>query len=87
VPDPAPTPEAPPVTLDNFTQRNDEDVLLGHFGLIGAGEHEGKVGVFVDVIDKDEDGYPDTVHVELRNTGEIVVCAHSDLTPTDFGGR
>lgn len=75
------------IVLDNRSVRDDNDVLQGHFARIDVGEHEGEIGVFTDVITTDRDGYPDAVHVELRNTGEIVVVDHADLTPVAFGGR
>jgi hypothetical protein len=92
VPDPAPTaPVAPAgpaaVVVDQYTRRSDADVLLGHFGRIEDGEHAGKVGVFEAVASTGVDGYPDTVRVKLRESGEVVVCAYASLTPAAFGGR
>jgi hypothetical protein len=75
------------VVVTQYTRRNDHDVLPGQFARIDAGEHAGEIGVFESVVSTGDDGYPDEVNVTLRNTGELIVCAYADLSPTPFGGR
>lgn len=79
--------DAQPVTLDQYSRRNDADVLQGHFCRIESGDHRNEIGVFTDVVECDKDGYPSVVSVQLRNSGVLVVADYDDLTPVEFGGR
>lgn len=82
-----PTAERAPVRVDQYTRRSDHDVLQGHFGRIESGEYGGRVGVFETVATSGPDGYPATVSVKLRDSGEVVICDYADLAPTPYGGR
>lgn len=93
-PDTGPSPEKiagpkpdPVVPVDQYTRRDDGDVLPGQFGRIEKGEHAGKVGVYVRTESVDGDGYPEVVTVRIRETGQLVAIDYADLTPTEFGGR
>lgn len=57
----------PGQVVDNKTVRSDEDVMLGHFCTITAGEHAGTYAVFESVSTTDEDGYPFKVVVVTRD--------------------
>lgn len=90
-PEPAPAaPSVPPVKVDQFTRRNDDDALEGSFVQVVDGEHAGQIASFTKVDQSDpETGYPDTIILKFRDasyTHEYATVEYSKVRPAPHGG-
>jgi hypothetical protein len=85
------TKNAPPVTVDQFTRRTDNDVLDGTLALVIAGEHAGQTAAFVGTVERDpQSGYPSRVLVRFRSASydhEYAVVDYADLRPAEHPGH
>lgn len=87
--DPAPK-VATPVVVNQYTSRDDNDVLLGHWCDVVSGDYAGRRGQYRDDAEHDpETGYPSKVIVRTRDAeNELIVVNYSDIRPTTYtGGR
>ena len=81
---------AHPVVVNNATRRSDEDALEGGFCEVVAGEHKGIFGTFVQVVEREKDGYPKTILVRNRDFHkdvDLITVPYSDVRPAEVGGR
>lgn len=76
------------VHVDNSNRRSGDDVLEGHFGYVIRGEHAGRYGVFEEVVERDEDGYPTEILFRTRDDrAEYLTVAYADVRPDRAGKR
>lgn len=80
---------AQPIHVDGRNRRNADDGLEGGFVKIINGEHEGRVGAYVQTLEHAADGWPEKILVRSRDEhNEPLVVAYSDVAATDYkGGR
>ena len=79
-----------PVVVNNRTVRSDQDALEGHFCQVVAGPHDGIFGTFIQVEEREEDGYPKTILVKNRDWWkdvDLVTVNYKDVRPAVTGGR
>jgi hypothetical protein len=79
--------DAQTVPARHVPRRSDADVPIFGFCRIETGDHAGEIGSFQSVVSEDDEGYPEVVMVQLRNSNTTVVVDYADLTPAAFGGR
>lgn len=73
---------------DATDQRNDSDVMYGHFARVVSGPHEGRYGVLDYVESTGKDGYPDRVIFRTRDDeAELLTVKYTDLRPAPAGLR
>lgn len=60
-------PVVQPVQVDGRNRKSDEDGLEGHFVNVVDGEHKGRLGAFVSVVEREADGYPKQILVRTRD--------------------
>lgn len=70
------------VRIDNMSRRSAEEPLMGHFVSITDGEHAGKLATYESNATVDENGYPLSINVRLRDsTSQLVTVAFDDVAP------
>jgi hypothetical protein len=80
----------PPAVVTSYTRRGDDDVLLGEWADVVAGEFKGRRGHYFEDVSYGVDGFPDRVFVRTRDADNIVIeVAYADLRPAQGyrGGR
>lgn len=91
----APAPEPAPVVAqtpgDNARPRSDEDAVQGQFVDVVDGEHKGRRGAFLSVVEHDleGDGFPKSILVRTRDElNELLTVAYEHVRPSKYtGGR
>lgn len=84
------TPVAPPVIVNNYTVRSDDDALLGSWVDVISGPNQGRFGSYVDTVHHDkETGYPSVILIRSRDArNELLEVEYSDVRPSErTGGR
>lgn len=79
---------AVPVVLNQFTRRSGDEPLLGSWVDIVSGPEQHRFGhYFEDVSNDPETGYPDRVHVRVRDaTNDVVEVGLEDIRPSERNG-
>lgn len=79
---------AVPVVLNQFTRRSGDEPLLGSWVDIVAGPEQHRFGhYFEDVSNDPKTGYPDRVHVRVRDaTNDVVEVGLEDIRPSERNG-
>jgi hypothetical protein len=86
----AAAPSAQPVQVDGRNRKAGDDGLEGHFVNVVAGEHAGRVGAFIKVLEREADGFPKQILVRTRDEfNQLLSVAYADVKHAgDYhGGR
>ncbi|HEX9007324.1 MAG TPA: hypothetical protein VF889_08510 [Bacteroidota bacterium] len=81
---------ASPVTVDNRTQRSQDDALFGSFVDVVSGEHQGRFGAYVATVEHDaQSGYPTVIIIRTRDADNLLLeVQYQDVRPSlRNGGR
>lgn len=75
--------------VDRLGRRSGDDALEGQFVRLVSGEHQGRVGAYVETTERDKDGFPSQILVRSRDEhNELLNVAYSDAKATSYkGGR